>query len=115
LSSVKRTSEFGLKGGADRIFTFVDTHADSIQTGLFRIHPGTTKVPISYWHELPSIRHGRSASIAFADGHVVSRKWTDSRLFIPEIRYAPGVLAGFLEGTGSVDREWMLDNCGVRP
>jgi prepilin-type processing-associated H-X9-DG protein len=34
------------------------------------------------WWSLPSDRHGRSGNLSFADGHVISKKWKISKVYV---------------------------------
>lgn len=60
-------------------WVFIDEHPDSINDGLFSVdmappHSG------SLWKDWPASNHGGAGVLSFADGHIESRKWTDSNL-----------------------------------
>ncbi|MCX6632912.1 MAG: prepilin-type N-terminal cleavage/methylation domain-containing protein [Candidatus Solibacter sp.] len=55
-----------------RVFTFMDACAKSMTSGTFVADPDQTNA----WYTIPGEREpGRGANVAFADGHVESRKW----------------------------------------
>lgn len=56
------------------LFTFIDTHEDAILDSVFG-----TPLPRSFfrdrWFDIPAARHGQSANLGFADGHVERWRW----------------------------------------
>lgn len=75
----RRMADFRGKSPAD-IFTFIDTHELTINTGQFRIQAAWA--PPRSWdggHHWAAARHGRRCPLTFADGHGEIRKWRDSR------------------------------------
>jgi prepilin-type processing-associated H-X9-DG protein len=60
-----------------RLFVFLDVHPDSICWPFF----GVSMTPSFFM--FPAGYHNRSAALAFADGHVESKKWRDARTFRP--------------------------------
>jgi prepilin-type N-terminal cleavage/methylation domain-containing protein/prepilin-type processing-associated H-X9-DG protein len=53
-----------------RIFVFIEEHPDSINDGYFLNKPYSSE-----WHDLPASYHNGAANLAFADGHVETRRW----------------------------------------
>jgi len=60
--------------GPSGLFTFIDTHEDSIFDSVF----GTPVPDSDYgdtWFDVPGNRHGQAACLAFADSHVEKWRW----------------------------------------
>lgn len=77
-----------------KVFVFIDTHEDSIDSGSFDVPqpmPGNEG-----WGHVPAARHGGNGVLAFADGHTEQKKWRDERTLVPVTRewkfslYQPG-------------------------
>jgi prepilin-type N-terminal cleavage/methylation domain-containing protein/prepilin-type processing-associated H-X9-DG protein len=51
-------------------FVFVEEHPDSVNDGYFLNRPTQLE-----WHDLPASWHNDAANLAFADGHIQSRRW----------------------------------------
>jgi prepilin-type N-terminal cleavage/methylation domain-containing protein/prepilin-type processing-associated H-X9-DG protein len=85
-------------------WVFIDTHEDSIATGLFLVHPANEK-PYDSWNHLPGSRHSGGATVGFADGHVVCHKWVDARTRQPVTGYS---LYG-LSQPGTLDVQWLVE------
>jgi len=67
-----------------QIFTFIDEHEQGIDDGSFlATHPLVLAQPeyVNYWSDLPSDRHNRGCSVAFADGHAVVWRWKSPKNF----------------------------------
>jgi prepilin-type N-terminal cleavage/methylation domain-containing protein/prepilin-type processing-associated H-X9-DG protein len=80
---------------------FIDTHEDSVATGMFLV------APLYYpaWEHFPASRHNGAATLSFTDGHVICRRWTDSRTRRPATGY-------WLYGErqpGNPDIRWLQD------
>ncbi len=60
-------------------WVFIDEHPDSINDALFSVDmkPQTAG---SVWKDWPASNHGGAGVLAFADGHVETKKWTDKNL-----------------------------------
>lgn len=56
------------------LFTFIDTHEDAILDSVFGT-PIPNSVYGEYWFDIPGARHGQSANLGFADGHIERWKW----------------------------------------
>jgi prepilin-type N-terminal cleavage/methylation domain-containing protein len=79
--------------GPDRIWVFLDTREDVINSGCFLVsmkgYPTATTPanPGSYeFYELPGAYHGNACGLSFADNHSELRKWRDPRTTPPLIR-----------------------------
>lgn len=59
------------------LLTFIDTHEDYVSDPHFHMDVSNNGTPSLM--DLPASRHNDSAPIAFADGHVESRRWVDER------------------------------------
>ena len=57
-----------------RNFVFIDEHEDSINEGCFWWSMNGIG-----WGDLPASRHNGACTLSFADGHVESKRWLDSR------------------------------------
>jgi prepilin-type N-terminal cleavage/methylation domain-containing protein/prepilin-type processing-associated H-X9-DG protein len=62
--------------GPDSIWYFVEENPASIDDCYFALDPG---VP-TLWYNSPSVLHGFSSMIAYADGHVQVHKWSDGNM-----------------------------------
>ncbi|MEY2410310.1 MAG: hypothetical protein QOF48_2980 [Verrucomicrobiota bacterium] len=72
-----RWTEFGAFS-PDKVFTFIDTHEDSIVDPTFGVYPVDDPWATSYhnaWLDLPANRHSQGANVAFIDGHVEYWRW----------------------------------------
>ena len=67
------------------LFTFVDTHEDSIYQPPFGV-----KVNLNYgeyqWASVPAGRHNRHGVLGYADGHAEKHRWVDPRTYQPVLR-----------------------------
>jgi len=94
-------------------WVFIDEHEDSISGGYFDVGgPASTAswVPYPYsWSSLPASRHNKAANLSFADGHVETKKWLDSRTKKPveRKRYVP-VLEENLDAAWLAERSTSL-------
>jgi prepilin-type processing-associated H-X9-DG protein len=84
-------------------WVFIDTHEDSVSTGLFLVPPANLK-PLGFEH-FPASRHNGGATVGFADGHVICHKWTDERTRQPVTGYS---LYGVLQANNR-DVRWVVD------
>ena len=67
-----------------QVFTFIDEHEQSIDEGSFiNTSPEVVAQPdwVNNWAKMPSDRHNRGASVAFADGHTVPWHWRSPKHF----------------------------------
>jgi prepilin-type processing-associated H-X9-DG protein len=63
-------------------FTFIDDHEQTIDSGSFVFaHPIIAPGLKNQWSHLPSDRHNRGASVAFADGHAVAWHWKAPKIY----------------------------------
>jgi len=61
--------------------TFIEQHEDSLAYGWFMFPTETVRLGLI--SDIPAGRHNRACAIAFADGHVESKRWTDSGTLPP--------------------------------
>ncbi len=61
--------------GPDSIWYFIEENPASIDDCYFALDPSTTM-----WYNSPSVLHGFSSMIAYADGHVLVHKWSDGNM-----------------------------------
>ncbi len=76
-----KMSDLTTPGPADT-WVFIDEREDSINDGWFAVdmvHQG----PTAMWVDIPSNYHNGSATISFADGHAMTKKWLDPRTCPP--------------------------------
>ena len=80
-------------GPADT-WVFIDERQDSINDPWFAVdmvHQG----PQAMWVDIPGNYHNRAATISFADGHVMTKKWLDPRTSPPMSSGVPVVKPQF--------------------
>jgi prepilin-type N-terminal cleavage/methylation domain-containing protein/prepilin-type processing-associated H-X9-DG protein len=53
-------------------WVFIDEHTDSINDAFFFVN-----MLQSRWYDLPANYHGKSSTLAFADGHAETKNWSD--------------------------------------
>ncbi len=73
------------RGPSSKLFTIIDESETTLTDGWFATDPDNQLGQFSAV-DLPAGRHGRAASLSFADGHSESHRWLDGR-----------TLAGFKE------------------
>ena len=93
---------------ASQHFVFIDEHEDSISDGFFFF--AVNRENGDWWLDLPGGRHNQGANISFADGHVETKKWQDSRTLKPVERQTY-----FPEGPSpnNVDFQWLWERASV--
>lgn len=92
-------------------WVYIDEHPDSLHDAYFDISMNPAGSITSWGAGLPASLHNRSATVAFADGHVRLKKWASSSTVVP-VRYLNEP-----EWMGSTDRrdfEWMLSHTTER-
>lgn len=68
--------------GPTKMFLFLDEHEDSIEDGQF-YNPFEPKLVSAGWANIPGSLHAGGGNFAFADGHIIRKKWQDQRTLIP--------------------------------
>jgi prepilin-type processing-associated H-X9-DG protein len=61
-------------------YVLIDENEHSINDSFFVSDPlevFVTYAGTGYWEDIPSVRHGNSSGLSFADGHSEIRKWRD--------------------------------------
>jgi hypothetical protein len=67
------------KPGPWSVFTTLEEHPDTIDTGSFKFDPGW--VPnIQKWRDVPGSNHRGAGCLSFADGHSELKKWRDPKV-----------------------------------
>jgi prepilin-type N-terminal cleavage/methylation domain-containing protein len=99
--------------GPSSVFTTLEEHPDTIDTGSFKIDPGHPP-NLQVWRDLPGSNHGGAGSLSFADGHSELRKWRDPKV-TPPVKYTrlSGVTTRATPGAES-DYEWMMNRMPYR-
>ena len=95
------------------IFTFIEMPFDFINAGCFRVvmneGPPTHKV---YDMDVPGNYHIDGTALAFADGHVETKRWLDERTKTAQGKYyidGSNFKYGIRRAYGSVDVKWLKD------
>ncbi len=91
-----------------RIFVFLDEHPDSINDGYFLNRPALRE-----WNDLPGSYHDGATALAFADGHVESRRWEEPGTCPPARPDTAALPRALQEGEGR-DFYWLLRRMSVR-
>lgn len=81
-----------------QVFVFIEEHPDSINEGAFIVDTSTAS-----FLDLPASFHDKSAFLSFADGHVDSHRWADSRTVRP-VRYS---VFSRISDVDNADLEWL--------
>ena len=104
-----KASDLNQVSSAD-IFTFVDTHEDSIYQPHFGV-----KTQLNFgeyqWSSVPAGRHNRKGALGFADGHSERHRWVDPRTYQPVLRKT---LADRMSAIGNGDNRditWLKEHC----
>jgi len=106
----QRAAEIGSMGAANA-FVFIDEHPDSLNYGDFSvaiITPAT--LAQARLIDIPAAHHNNAGSVAFADGHVESHRWTDARTVLP-IRSVSGL--NVINSPGNLDVLWISERTSV--
>jgi prepilin-type N-terminal cleavage/methylation domain-containing protein/prepilin-type processing-associated H-X9-DG protein len=97
------------KPGPSSTFVFLDECPDSINDGLFHVHPGGTVTGVGTedaWDDLPTPVHNFGCGLSFADGHAEIHKWKDGYTKVQPHQNP----AGYCDGYGKVspaDHAWL--------
>ena len=84
--------------------TFIEQHEDSLGHPSFVL---PTESSYGWFSDIPGGRHGRSSAIAFVDGHVETKKWTDPRTIPPVLGKLQYYSAGVL--VNNADLAWLAE------
>lgn len=88
------------------MYTFVDEHEDSINDPQF----SNSALDDGWIIDLPASRHNGAGTLAFADGHVETKKWLDARTRKPvtrEVWYSQ-------QQAGNPDLMWLFERATQR-
>jgi prepilin-type N-terminal cleavage/methylation domain-containing protein/prepilin-type processing-associated H-X9-DG protein len=103
-----KVADVGAAGPAD-LLTFVDVAPGNVCSPAFIIHKGPFT---GLFYHLPSFQHGNRGALAFADGHVDTRLWTDPRTRQESIaEWIPDHWT--IYHPGSRDLRWLQDRATV--
>ena len=91
-----------------RIFVYTEEHPDSINDGYFLNKPYSGE-----WHDLPASYHQGAAHLAFADGHVERRLWTQSSTK-PPARPDAAQLPFSISENDLDDFVWLMERTSVK-
>jgi prepilin-type N-terminal cleavage/methylation domain-containing protein/prepilin-type processing-associated H-X9-DG protein len=92
------------KPGPANTVVLLDEHPDSIDDAWYFFNVGLA-TPNAVWRSLPASYHDGAASISFADGHVILKRWQDSRT-APPVTYTK---QSNIPVPGNPDYTWMND------
>jgi prepilin-type N-terminal cleavage/methylation domain-containing protein/prepilin-type processing-associated H-X9-DG protein len=107
----ERLEDLGRQPPLSQHFVFIDEHEDSINDGFFHLSIASMGQSRMAWLDVPASRHGKSANISFADGHVETKRWQDPRTLLPVTRQT---FASFVQQDNSPDIQWLLERASAR-
>jgi prepilin-type N-terminal cleavage/methylation domain-containing protein/prepilin-type processing-associated H-X9-DG protein len=81
------------------IWVSIEENQGTINDGWFMCDPFGNP---NNWTDMPAVYHNRSSSLSFADGHVESKKWTDTIVL-----NSPSI--GAAKDPNSGDLQWMQE------
>lgn len=108
--NARRMTELNKPGPANTV-VILDEHPDSIDDAIFQFNKGLAMAN-AYWRNLPGSHHSGGATISFADGSVMLKRWQDTRTVRPVLYVSP--IPGTLNVPGSVDYTWVNDRMPYR-
>jgi prepilin-type N-terminal cleavage/methylation domain-containing protein/prepilin-type processing-associated H-X9-DG protein len=91
-----------------QLFALIEEHPDSINDGYF-----LNRFADEEWLDLPASNHGGGASVAFADGHVVTRRWVHPSTQ-PPARPDAASLPFPVPTAERADYEWLMERTTIR-
>jgi len=78
----ERKTKLSQVSSPSAVFVFLDEHENSINDGVFYVHPPHDRgeqVAGAHWMDLPAQRHAGGCNFSFADGHTARWKWRCSQ------------------------------------
>jgi prepilin-type processing-associated H-X9-DG protein len=95
------------------IFTFIEMPFEFINAGSFRVvmNDGAPTHKV-YDMDVPGNYHIDGTALAFADGHVETKRWLDQRTITAQVRYhidGSNFKYGIRRAHNSVDVKWLKD------
>jgi prepilin-type N-terminal cleavage/methylation domain-containing protein/prepilin-type processing-associated H-X9-DG protein len=103
VSSFTKFTQLNKPGPANTV-AWLDEHPDSIDDALYFFNVGLATAN-AVWRSLPASHHDGAVSISFADGHVILKRWQDSRT-VPPVTY---IKQSNITVPGNPDYTWMND------
>jgi prepilin-type N-terminal cleavage/methylation domain-containing protein/prepilin-type processing-associated H-X9-DG protein len=103
-ATAQRVFTYRVKNASSAV-TFIEQHEDSLWYGWF--HLPTEIGQLGLISDIPAGRHNRACAIAFADGHVETKRWTDPRTVPPVLGRAQSYPRGTL--TDNPDIAWLAE------
>lgn len=103
ISTFTKLTQLNKPGPANTV-ALLDEHPDSINDALYYFNVGLA-TPNAVWRSFPASHHDGAATISFADGHVILKRWQDSRT-VPSVIY---VTQSNIPVPGNPDYTWMND------
>lgn len=91
-----------------QLFALIEEHPDSINDGYF-----LNRFADEEWLDLPASNHGGGASVAFADGHVVARRWLHPSTQ-PPAKPDAASLPFPVPRAERADYEWLMERTTIR-
>lgn len=92
---------------APKATTFIEQHEDGLSDAYFRLPyflPSFGRLIC----DIPAARHNGACAVAFADGHVESRKWIDPRTRLPVLGQQQAFSASTFPDNPDID--WLADH-----
>jgi prepilin-type N-terminal cleavage/methylation domain-containing protein len=91
------------------LLTFLDVAPGNLCLSAFVIHLGGFT---GLYYHLPSVQHGRSGVLTFADGHVGAHRWIDpTTTQLAKENWIPDHIS--LQFPGNPDLEWLKEHASV--
>jgi len=94
---------------ADGLFVLSDVHYESICWPFMGVTMASASRAQVFHY--PASYHNRSAVLAFADGHVETRRWTDTRTYRPKTKQFHGHAE---PSPSNLDIAWLQERTTVK-
>jgi prepilin-type N-terminal cleavage/methylation domain-containing protein len=90
-----------------KLWVLIDENPDSVNDGAFAVVMDRQKWG-ACWQDGPTILHGGSASLSFADGRAEIRKWKDPKTLAMKVTYRTEFPYGLVQPF-NLDIQWLQD------
>jgi hypothetical protein len=107
IEHARKMSQLNRPGPAS-VFTTLEEHPDTIDTGSFKFDPGWAS-NLQQWRDLPGSNHGGAGCLSFADGHSELKKWKDEKV-TPRVKFGS---ASGITTRNSPDYAWLVDRMPI--